>query len=239
MTGTIEERFEVILYHAFPTRSTRVRWLLLEIEAEDTVETRFVNLLEGEQHDEEITRINPMQAVPILTLNERATQEEIIMTESGAICTFLTDNLQNGHMLCPDRSNIAATAVYHRVISLATSSIDVLLWQIRQHETLLSEQDRIPDVAHGARETYSTRVVPTVEAIIKDGNHFVCSPYHDEFTAADIVLAYSLFWADLYDLNSEKMKTYLSRMQARASFQRMTTESDFLLSPITHSDDEP
>lgn len=47
MTNSLD-KYDIVLYHEFPTRSTRVKWLLIELGFDEQVETRYLNLLAGE-----------------------------------------------------------------------------------------------------------------------------------------------------------------------------------------------
>lgn len=241
MVKGLLEKYEMVLYHTFPTRSTRVKWLILELGVEDAIKTQYVDVTKGEQRTKEFLSVNPMGAIPALTLKHRDTGEMISMTESTGICLFLMDACDSQHAdkLRPERENVGGMAIYHRVIALSSASIDPVLWDIRKHEQILPADKRVGAIAQQARLTFKKFIVPTVESLLyfdaadddddDDATcHFVCFPYHDQFTTADVVLAYCLFWADLYSLNSPRMKSYLHKISQRESFQRIKQEPSML-----------
>lgn len=96
----------------------------------------------------------------------------------------------------PATGNIGAMAVYHRVLAFLPVTIYQLLWDIIMHEQLLPPQMRQPAVAKQGRHTYETSIAPVVEEIVKLG--VVTAPHYPHFTAADIMLAHTISWADIY-----------------------------------------
>lgn len=221
------KNYDCVLYHHFPSRSARVKWLIIELGLNDIIKTKPINLMKGEHMLPEFKTMNPMGTIPVLNItNKQGTKQTYCMSESGGICIFLTQ-MSKAINLQPDDNNILAMAQYHRVISMTTSSIDPLLWDIRMHEQLYPQRKRIQKVSDMARCNFTKNVVPAIEALLSDGGqHFICYPYHDQFTAADIILTFALYWADIYNLNTPIMRTYMKRMIGRDSFRKMTDEQN-------------
>jgi glutathione S-transferase len=71
------------LYHAAPSRSSTVLWLLEELG--QPFELVVLDLKKGEQREPAYLAVNPMGKVPAVKHGES------IITESAAICTFLAD----------------------------------------------------------------------------------------------------------------------------------------------------
>ena len=71
------------LYHAAPSRSSMVRWMLEELG--EPYDLHVLALFKGEQRKADYLEINPMGKVPALK------HGDVIITEAAAICTYLAD----------------------------------------------------------------------------------------------------------------------------------------------------
>jgi glutathione S-transferase len=75
------------LYHAAPSRSSTVLWMLEELgQPFDLV---VLDLKKGEQREAAYLAVNPMGKVPAVT--HSSSLGDIVITESAAICTYLAD----------------------------------------------------------------------------------------------------------------------------------------------------
>ncbi len=83
------------LYHAAPSRSSIVRWMLEEIG--EPYDLHLINLMAGEQHKPDYIAINPMGKVPALK------HGDAVITEAAAICTYLADEFPAREAQCADR----------------------------------------------------------------------------------------------------------------------------------------
>ena len=81
------------LYHAAPSRSSIVRWMLEELG--EPYDIHLLTLAKGEQLSPEYRAINPMGKVPALR------HGEAIITESAAICTYLADEFASAELNIP------------------------------------------------------------------------------------------------------------------------------------------
>ena len=89
------------LYHAAPSRSSIVRWMLEELG--EPYDIHLLSLAKGEQSKPEYLAINPMGKVPALK------HGDAVITEAAAICTYLADEFPHARLehFCW-RSNAAA-----------------------------------------------------------------------------------------------------------------------------------
>ncbi|HEY8276490.1 MAG TPA: glutathione S-transferase N-terminal domain-containing protein, partial [Methyloceanibacter sp.] len=71
------------LYHAAPSRSSIVRWMLEELG--EPYDLNLINLAAGEQQAPDYLAVNPMGKVPALK------HGDAVITEAAAICTYLAD----------------------------------------------------------------------------------------------------------------------------------------------------
>ena len=71
------------LYHASPSRSSIVRWMLEEIG--EPYDIHLLRLADGDQLEPDYLAVNPMGKVPALK------HGDVVITEAAAICTYLAD----------------------------------------------------------------------------------------------------------------------------------------------------
>lgn len=205
--------YDLSLYHMHPTRSVRALWACYELGME--VEVIHIDLMKGEHFRPEFKALNPMKGLPTLVLTERKSGQRTVMTESGAIVTFLAEAAGK---LSDGKDDVVQRAAYHRWCTFATAAMDPPLWTIRVHEQLLGPGMAIPDAAAMARKEFADKVVPTLaEAVGTEGNWVVGG----EFSAADILVGYAVMWADIYKLaDNEQLRKYLDRCKKRDAFRR-------------------
>lgn len=221
MTRSALSDFALTLYHSPLTRASRVTWAIQELNLTN-VEVRDVKIFRGEQYRPSFRTMSTMSAVPVLFMKHKTTGKELTMTESGAIVVFLCEQTES---LLP-RSDTFALAQFHRFCSLAISSMDPLVETIGMHarsSTAPVRGMRSPSTgdADFARMTFRKKIVPTLEEALGDEESWICAPYWAHFTAADVLVGYSLFWGSLYGLldQSEILLRYLARIMDRPAFR--------------------
>ena len=74
---------ELVLYHAVPSRSMTVHWMLEELGEPYRLE--MLDLQAGEQQAPDYLSVNPMGKVPALR------HGDVIVTETAAICAYLAE----------------------------------------------------------------------------------------------------------------------------------------------------
>eukprot|EP00178_Gracilaria_changii_P014395 TRINITY_DN40586_c0_g1_i1.p1 TRINITY_DN40586_c0_g1~~TRINITY_DN40586_c0_g1_i1.p1 ORF type:complete len:236 (-),score=47.35 TRINITY_DN40586_c0_g1_i1:255-962(-) len=212
---------QLTLYHMAPTRSARVVWLAHELGIASHIDIEEVNLMGGEHKKGRPFELNRMGAIPILHIVEKESAREVVMTESAAICDLLllAAGEERRVKLMPRDDDLLAMAAYRRFCTFAVASMDSLLWVIRQNEDLLDEEKRAPKAAQQARREFAERVVPVLEQRLAD-TQYICEPERTGFSAADIMVGYSLAWASKYGLleGSRLLRAYLQRVSARKAF---------------------
>lgn len=211
--------FALTLYHAPLSRSARATWAIHELGVRD-VTIRRVNIFLGEQYYPSYRSLSKMSRVPLLHLRHKPTGAELAMTESLAIVLFLCEKA--GSLLPREADDPLARARFHRLCALAVSSVDPLLETIGMHAR--SSRARVrgmraPSAGDDAfaRREFARKVVPTLEDAVGNGGRWLCG----EFSAADVIVGYALFWASLYGLvdGSERLRRYLERVMDRPAFQ--------------------
>src|ERR1044072_5273260 len=90
LVSTVESRMaKLTLYHAAPSRSSIVRWMLEELG--EPYDVHLLSLSKGEQLTPDYLAVNPMGKVPALK------HGDAVITEAAAICTYLADEFPNAH----------------------------------------------------------------------------------------------------------------------------------------------
>ena len=86
---------KLTLYHAAPSRSSIVRWMLEELG--EPYDLHVLSLAKGEQLAPDYLSVNPMGKVPALK------HGDAIITEAAAICTYLADEFPHARAQCSGR----------------------------------------------------------------------------------------------------------------------------------------
>jgi len=74
---------KLTLYHAAPSRSSIVHWMLEEVG--EPYDLHLLSLKAGENRAPQYLAVNPMGKVPALR------HGDVVITEAAAICTYLAD----------------------------------------------------------------------------------------------------------------------------------------------------
>ena len=205
------------LFHYPLSRSTRVKWLLHELFAEDfdaRVTVEKVAVLRGEQYTPEYLAINPNHAVPVLRIEE-PDGESFTIFESGAMISWLADVFPEKGLAPPASEFSAARADYLQMLHFGSSSVDMMLWQLRLQLNLLPEEQRDDATIERYREKFASEVEPQLRRRLET-NEWICG---STFSAADCVTGHNVSWSRAYGLSSDSVfDEYLARLAARAAW---------------------
>ena len=136
----------MLMVYGFPNaRSSRVVWALEEAGAE--YEYIYVDLKAGAGWQPEYLALNAGGKVPTLV------DGEFVLTESGAICTYLGDRFP-ATGLTPQVGS-RERARYNQWCYFVLSELEQPLWTIGKHTFALPEQRRAPVVLETARWEFS------------------------------------------------------------------------------------
>ena len=191
------------LYEFAPTRSIRARWALQELGV--SFEAVTVNLVAGEHRDPRFLAINPAGKLPVLV------DGDMVLTESVAIVLYLAEKYPERGLIPADPGQRAQ--VYRWLLFTATE-LEQPLWRIARHTMLYPEHQRLPGDVPIARQEFKAMAAVLEEHM--QGRRFVVG---DGLTAADLVLAYTLDWADEIELleGLPRLQGYMKRMYDRPS----------------------
>ena len=91
--GNRRNMAKLTLYHASPSRSSIVLWMLEEIG--EPYDVHLLSLTKGETRAPDYLAVNPMGKVPALR------HQDVIVTEAAAICTYLADEFPRAGLNAP------------------------------------------------------------------------------------------------------------------------------------------
>ncbi len=198
----------MLVVYGFPnSRSSRVVWALEEAGA--GYEYIFVNLRAGAGWRPEYLALNAGGKVPALV------DGEFVLTESGAICTYIGDRFPATGLTPPVGGQERAR--YNQWCYFVLSELEQPLWTIGKHIFALPEQRRVPAVLETARWEFSVAAKILAEGLGR--REFIVG---DRFTAADILIARTLAWAQAFELPLEhdSLESYTTRLLARPAWRR-------------------
>jgi glutathione S-transferase len=201
------------LYHYPATRSARVKWMLHEV-VEDDFEVELVSLYEGKQYEAEYLRKNPNHNVPTLEIT-MPDGRSMHMLESGAIVTFLADAFPEKGLAPPPEPLSLERADYLQMLYFGASWMDMILWQVRVHENLLSDDQKDARTIERYRSKFTEEIEPQLRRRFEQ-HPFICG---DTFSAADCIIGHNVIWARGYGLcQDEIFRGYLSKISKRPAF---------------------
>ena len=194
---------KLTLYHAAPSRSSIVRWMLEELG--EPYDLHVLKLAAGEQHAPEYRAVNPMGKVPALR------HGDIVVTEAAAICTYLADEFPHARLNVPIGD--PRRGRYLKWLFFAPACIEPA---ITDRAFPRQEQPNRSTLGYGEFDT----VMKVVAEAVEPGPYLM----GEQFTAADVVVGSTLRWGMMFDLvpKGPEFVAYGSRLEQRPALQRAT-----------------
>jgi glutathione S-transferase len=191
------------LYHASPSRSSVVRWMLEETG--EPYDIQLVRLTEGDQMKPDYLAINPMGKVPALR------HGEVVITEGAAICTYLADAFPQARLNVPIGD--PRRGIYLKWLFFGPSCVEPA---ITDRAFPRAEQPRRGMLGYGDFDT----VMEVVAKAVAKGPCLM----GEQFTAADVVIGSGLRWGMMFDLVPKRPEfvDYVQRLEKRPALQRAT-----------------
>ena len=194
---------KLTLYHAAPSRSSIVRWMLEEIG--EPYELSVLSLMKGEQSAPGYLAVNPMGKVPALK------HGDVIITEAAAICTYLADEFPQAKLNVPVGD--PRRGPYLKWLFFSPACIEPA---ITDQAFPRREQPSRGTLGYGDFDTVMNVVAKGVEP----------GPYliGEQFTAADVVVGSTLRWGLMFGLlpTRPEFMAYVGRLEQRPALQRAT-----------------
>lgn len=199
------------LWHCRDARSFRPLWALEELG----LPYELIMLpFPPRWQEPAFLEVNPLGTIPFFT------DGELRMTESAAICQYLAeryggDGAQALRVLPGDPRYGEYLNFLHQSDATLTFPQTLVL----RYTILEKPENRNPKVASDYRRWFIARTI-WAERALTDGREWLCG---DDFTVADIAVAYALLLAGNLGHLGEvgpHLQAYWERCQTRAGFQR-------------------
>jgi glutathione S-transferase len=192
---------KLTLYHAAPSRSSIVRWMLEEIG--EPYDVHRLDLSKGDNRAPDYLAVNPMGKVPALK------HGDVIITEAAAICTYLADEFPRAKLNVPIGD--PRRGPYLKWLFFGPSCIEPA---IMDRAFPRKEEARRAALGYGDFDT----VIDVVAKAVAGGPYLL----GEQFTAADVVIGSTLRWGMMFKLLPERPEfvAYTARLAKRPALAR-------------------
>ena len=192
---------QLTLYHASPSRSSIVLWMLEEIG--QPYEIKLVSLSDGENLKPDYLAINPMGKVPALL------HGDTVITEVAAICTYLADEFPDAKLNVPVGS--PRRGAYLKWLFFGPGCLEPA---VVDRAAPRKDPPRRAMLGYGDFDMTMNVVAKAVEK----------GPYimGEQFTAADVVIGANIRWGMIFKMLPERKEfvDYAARLAVRPATQR-------------------
>jgi glutathione S-transferase len=199
---------QLTLYHASPSRSSIVHWMLEELG--EPYKLEVLNLRAGDQRKPAYLAINPMGKVPTLK------DGDVVVSEVAAICCYLADAYPKAKLAPPigdKRRGDYLKWLFYGPSCLEPAMIDKAL-------------NRPPAPRSTAGWADYDTVIEVLRSAVGAREYLL----GEQFTAADVVIGSGLRWGMLFKMFPElpEFVTYVDRLKARPAMQRQLAKDEEL-----------
>jgi glutathione S-transferase len=198
------------LYHAAPSRSSIVRWMLEEIG--EPYDIHLLSLAKDEQRAPAFLAVNPMGKVPALK------HGDVVITEAAAICAYLADEFPRAKLSVP--AGDPRRGVYLKWLFFGPSCIEPAMMD---RAFPRKEEARRAALGYGDFDTVMDVVAKAVAA-----DTYIMGA---QFTAADVVIGSGLRFGMMFKLLPERPEftAYAGRLAQRPALQRAQAKDQELM----------
>jgi glutathione S-transferase len=140
-----------------------------------------------------------------------------VITESGAICHWLSDRFPELG-LAPMYGS-SARMQYEKWMFYAPGTLEPLPFLIILHSAILPESERLPDIVRWATKSYLP-VLKVLNTELEEKDYLL----GERFSSADIMVGSTLMWLPDLLRKQPALQTYVERLQNRAAYQRAVTD---------------
>ena len=201
---------EIIFYHAVPSRSLVVHWMLEE--GGEPYDVHLIDLTAGAQTAPDYRAINPQGKVPAIRY------KGVVTTEVAAICCLLADEFPKAKLSVPVGD--PQRGPYLQWLFFNPSAIEPAMM-----DTKFPRNPAPPPTAIGYRDL--DVLLDIVEGALKDKTYLM----GDQFTAADVVTGAGLRWGMLFGMIPQRpaLAAYVKRLEARPARQGANAADEKLM----------
>jgi glutathione S-transferase len=204
---------EIVFYHNPMSRARMVHWMLEELGAPYRIE--LVDLQKGEQKKPAFLAVNPMGKLPAIM--HRGT----VITETGAICTYLADAFPAA-ALAP-RWDEPSRGTYLRWMFFGSGCVDSALI-----DRMLARPapERTSALGYGRYED----TITTLETALTPGPYIL----HDRFSAADVYIGSQIGFGMMTKSLEPRpaFQSYLGRLSQRPAYKRFQEQTEQLVARL-------
>ena len=192
---------KLTLYHAAPSRSSIVRWMLEEIG--EPYDVHLLSLGNGDNRKPDYLAINPMGKVPALR------HGDVIITETAAICAYLADEFPRAKLNVPIGD--PRRGPYLKWLFFSPSCLEAAMMD---RAFPRKEEERRASLGYGDFDTATDVVAKAV-----GGSGYLLG---EQFTAADVVIGSTLRFGMMFKLLPERPEfvAYTGRLAKRPALMR-------------------
>ena len=193
---------KLTLYHAAPSRSSIVHWMLEEVG--EPYDVHLLSLANEDNRKPDYLAVNPMGKVPALK------HGDTVITEASAICTYLADEFPRAKLNIPVGD--PRRGVYLKWMFFGPSCIEPA---IMDRAFPRKEEARRSALGYGDFDTVNDVVA---KAVSGPGPYLM----GEQFTAADVVIGSTWRWGVMFKLLPERPEfmAYTARLAERPALQR-------------------
>ena len=192
---------ELTLYHAAPSRSSIVLWMLEELG--EPYDVHLLSLSKGENRAADYLAVNPMGKVPALK------HGETVITEVAAICTYLADAFPQKKLNVPIGD--PRRGPYLKWLFFGPGCFEPA---VIDRAAPRKEEARRAMLGYGDFDT----TMDVLAAAVAKGPWLM----GEQFTAADVVIGSGLRWGLLFNLVPARpeFSAYVGRLAGRPALQQ-------------------
>jgi len=200
---------KLTLYHAAPSRSSIVRWMLEEIG--EPYDVHLLSLGNGDNRKPDYLAINPMGKVPALR------HGDVIITETAAICAYLADEFPRAKLNVPIGD--PRRGPYLKWLFFSPSCLEAAMMD---RAFPRKEEARRASLGYGDFDTATDVVAKAV-----GGSGYLLG---EQFTAADVVIGSGIRWGMIFKGVPERPEfvAYAQRLGERPAAKRATARDQEL-----------
>jgi glutathione S-transferase len=191
----------ITLYHASPSRSSIVLWMLEELG--EPYDIKLMKLSQGDNLKPDFLAINPMGKVPAVK------HGDTVITESAAICTYLADEFPMARLNIPVGG--PGRGVYLKWMFFGPSCIEPA---VIDRAAPRREPAKRAMLGYGDFDT----VMDVIARAVSKGPWLM----GEQFTAADVVIGAQIRFGMMFKMIPEhsEFTKYTARIAARPAAQR-------------------
>lgn len=199
----------ITLYGSGQSRSFRVLWALEEAGIPyDYKQVQIGRTTEDGTQTDQYKKLNSQGKVPTLV------DGDFVLSESAAILNYIA-SIDTKNNLIPLNNN-KLRAQYDAISFFVLSELEQPLWTLAKHRFALPKELRLRDIKKTVEWEFA-KAANTLNDLLNDAEFAI----GDTFTMADILVAYTLRWAERSKFDvPDNLLLYANRMFQRPAYQR-------------------